>query len=99
MAPCKNSVLSDLTRLYLCNKTTLEQLACLSWHSQQQLSVNYAQNVAQPCSCGDQVVTDRQTHICTHTKTGRLLTVTLCLRAWINNHNNCNELMIFAKGC
>ena len=67
---CKNSVFSDFTELYLCNKTTSEQMACISWQSQQHLSVD-VQNVARPCSCGDQVVTNRHT---THThRHGRLL--------------------------
>ena len=34
----------------------------------------YAQNVARPCSRGDQVVTERQTHTHTHGKT----TITMC---------------------
>ena len=40
MALCKNSMFSDLTCLYLFNKTTSQQLICFSRHSQQQLSVD-----------------------------------------------------------
>ena len=33
----KMRMFSDFKKLYLCNKITLEQLACFYWHSQQQL--------------------------------------------------------------
>ena len=81
MALYQNSVFSDFTIILLQQNSfrTIDlfllafSAAAFCW---------YAQNVARPCSCGDQVVTDRQTdrHTNTHGKT----TITLHLCAPVN---------------